>query len=146
MELNTQNEVQNAIGKEVHQSRYHLAEEAPICQGEPRGKLGYKAKSLAAQSVLNGTFCFTDSFDHATQRLCNSIAHFPNIIPQDFVDRIISCEIWQQRRRRKREDTSSSVSTLHFGHYITGADNDHIFDFCALKTSLALVHGISLNR
>lgn len=48
--------------------------------------------------------------------------------------------------KKKKEETLSSVSTLHFGHYISGAHLDQISDFDALKTSLALAHGIALNR
>jgi hypothetical protein len=75
-----------------------------------------------------------------------SIADIRAVVPEDSVDRIITREIWQQKWKKKKEETSSSVSTLHFGHYISGADCDVISDFHALKTSLALVHGIALNR
>jgi hypothetical protein len=75
-----------------------------------------------------------------------SIADIRQVVPEDSVDKIITREIWQQKWRKKKEETSSSVSTLHFGHYISGADCDEISDFHALKTSLALVHGIALNR
>jgi hypothetical protein len=66
VELKTQEEVQNAIWKEVHQSRYHLAEEAPICKGKLRGQFGYNAESLAARQVLNGSYQFEDDFHEAT--------------------------------------------------------------------------------
>jgi hypothetical protein len=143
-EFNTQAEVQNAIWSEVHQSRYHMAEEAPICNGRLRGKFGYNATSAAARAVLAGEYEFSADFDEATKRLMESIADIRQIVPEDSVDRIITREIWQQKWKKKKEETSSSVSTLHFGHYISGADCDEISDFHALKTSLALVHGISL--
>jgi hypothetical protein len=57
-EYNTQQEVQDVIWKEVHQSRYHLAEEAPICNGALRGEFGYNATSNAAQAVLAGEYEF----------------------------------------------------------------------------------------
>lgn len=38
------------------------------------------------------------------------------------------------------------MSILHFGHYISGAQSDQISDFHALKTSLAIVHGIAFAR
>eukprot|EP00956_Cyclotella_meneghiniana_P010715 scaffold14988_cov36-Cyclotella_meneghiniana.AAC.2 len=145
-EYNTQQEVQEVIWSEVHQSRYHLAEEAPICQGKLRGEFGYSATSLAARQVLSGEYQFGEDFDTATRRIMKVIADIRATVPVDSVDRIISTEIWQQRWKRKNEDTSSSVSQLHFGHYISGADSDVISDFHALKTSLALVHGIALGR
>jgi hypothetical protein len=67
------------------------------------------------------------------------------VVPQDSVDHIITREIWQQKWKGKKEETSSLVSKLHFGHYISGAHSDQISDFHALKTSLALVHGIALD-
>ena len=62
VEFNTQAEVQEAICKEVIQSSYHLAEEAPICQGKLRDQFGYSATSLAAQQVLNGNYQFEEGF------------------------------------------------------------------------------------
>lgn len=62
------------------------------------------------------------------------------------MEKVITREIWQQKWKRKREETSSSISTLHFGHYISGAHSDQISDFHALKTSLAIIHGIALGR
>ena len=145
-EYNSQKSVQDVIWSEVHQKRYHLAEEAPICNGKLRGEFGYSATSLAAKAVLSGTYEFGEDFDAATKRLMVAIADVRQIVPEDAVEKIISTEIWQQRWKKKREETSSSVSQLHFGHYISGADSDIISNFHALKTSLALVHGIALNR
>ncbi len=45
-----------------------------------------------------------------------------------------------------KEDTSSSQSGLHFGHYIAGTDCDYISQFHALRVSLALKKGIVLER
>lgn len=145
-EYTTQTEVQNAIWSEVHQSRYHLAEEAPICNGRLKGEFGYNATSLAAREVLEGKYEFGDDFHCATRRLMEAMAEIRQVVPVDAVDKIITREIWQKKWKKKREETASSVSTLHFGHYITGADSDEISDFHALKTSLALVHGIALER
>ena len=46
-ELRTQWEVETAIWTNIHQCRYHLAEEAPIGNGPLRGKFGYNAQTLA---------------------------------------------------------------------------------------------------
>jgi len=45
-----------------------------------------------------------------------------------------------------KEDTSSSQSGLHFGHYIAGTDCDYISQFHALRVSLSLKKGIALER
>jgi hypothetical protein len=146
VELKTQDEVQNAIWKEVHQDRYHLAEEAPICQGKLRGEFGYSPESIAARQVLNGSYEFEDNFHEATKRTCEAAADIRAKVPEDSVDNIIAREIWQKKWKKKRKKTAWSVSTLHFGHYISGAHSDQISDFHALKTLLALVHGIALKR
>jgi hypothetical protein len=43
-----------------------------------------------------------------------------------------------------KEDTSLSLSGLHFGCYIVGADCNYISQFHALRVSLALKKGIAL--
>ena len=145
-ELTSQQEVQDAIWREVHQTRYHMAEEAPICQGKLRGEFGYNADTLAARQVLSGQYEFGEDFHEGTKRLMESIADIRQQVPIDSVDTIITREVWQQKWKKKKEQTASSVSKLHFGHYITGANSDCISDFHALKTSLALVHGIAIGR
>jgi hypothetical protein len=45
-----------------------------------------------------------------------------------------------------KEDTSSSPSGLHFGHYIAGANCNYVSQFHALCVSLALKKGIALER
>jgi hypothetical protein len=119
---------------------------SPICQGKLRGEFGYNAETLAARQVLAGTYQFGEDFDEATKRICEALADIRRVVPEDSVEKIITKEIWQKKWKGKKEETSSSVSTLHFGHYISGAHSDQISDFHALKTSLALVHGISLGR
>ena len=146
IELTTQEEVQEAIWNEVHQSRYHLAEEAPICQGALRGQFGYNADMLAARQILNRSYTFGQDFHMGTRKVLEAAADFREKIPQDEVDKIIVHKVWQDKWKKKKEETSSSVSKLHFGHYISGAHSDQISDFHAFKTSLALVHGIALQR
>lgn len=119
-------EIQQAIWLEVHQKRFHLAEEAPICQGLLRGEFGYLVISPTAQSVLNGTYRFRPDTDQATRELMEECAQICNVIPRRSVLTCITRDLWQQRWRKAREDTSSSELGLHFGHYIAGADNDAI--------------------
>ncbi len=45
-----------------------------------------------------------------------------------------------------KEDTSSSQSGLHFGHYIAGTDCNYISQFHTLRVLLALKKGIVLER
>ena len=133
VELKSQEEVQEMIWKEVHQSRYHLAEEAPICQADLRQEFGYNADARAAHQILSGTYEFSPTFHTETRRLMESIMEFCKAIPEDEVDKVITREVWQQKWKKKREETSSSVSKLHFGHYISGAHSEQSRTFMRSK-------------
>jgi uncharacterized protein (UPF0332 family) len=84
--------------------------------------------------------------DVATKELFEEIAYIRDMVPSDSVNGIISQERWQQRWKKVKEDTSSSQSGLHFGHYIAGANCDYISQFHALRVSLSLKKGIALER
>ncbi len=84
--------------------------------------------------------------DASTRELFEEIAHIRGMVPSDSVNGLISRERWQQRWKKVKEDTSSSKSGLHFGHYIAGTDCDYISQFHALRVSLALKKGIALER
>jgi hypothetical protein len=65
----TEEGVQETIFNEVHQKRYNLAEEAPICQGRLRGQFSYISTSPTAKTVLDGTYGFPPNMDVATREL-----------------------------------------------------------------------------
>ena len=83
VEYNTQNEVQNKIWKEIHQSGYHLTEKVPICQGRQRGELAYNLTTEAAIDVLDGTYKFSDDFYNTNRQLYEVIADIRSKIPKD---------------------------------------------------------------
>ena len=146
LDFDTEEAVQEAIFNEVHQKRYNLAKKAPICQGALRGQFGYKATSPTARSVLDGTYEFPPEMDAATRELFEEIAHIRGMVPSDSANSLISQECWQQRWKKVKDDTSSSQSGLHFGHYIAGMDCDYISQSHVLRVSLALKKGIALER
>lgn len=93
VELCTQQEIQKAIWDNIHQSRYHLAEEAPICQGKLRGEFGNNADTVAGRQVLDGTYQFDDDFHEGTRRICQAISEIRSLISQDSVDHVITKEV-----------------------------------------------------
>jgi hypothetical protein len=134
------------IWKKIHQECYHLAEEAPICQGRLGGEFGYNANTLSGEAVLNGTYEPPLGTHGGTTSLFQAIAELSRTFPPNSIAQIITREDWQNTWRKKNENTSSSHSGLHFGHYISGAESNIISDVHALKTSIALYHGIALDR
>ena len=69
-EYTTQEAVQLAIFWEIHQKRFFLAEEAPICQGSIRSDLGYLTRTDVAEEILRGTYPYPPDFNEATRDLC----------------------------------------------------------------------------
>ncbi len=128
----TEERVQEAIFNEVHRKWYNLAEEASICQCGLRGQFGYISTSPTAKVVLDGTYDFPPDIDVATKELFEEIANIHLIVPPNSVTGVILRERWQKRWKKVKEDTSSSYSGLHFGHYIAGADCNYISQFHAL--------------
>ena len=145
-EATTQQTVHEAIWNEIHRKRFYLAEQAPICKGTLRGDFGYTAFSPTARKILAGRYDYPEGFDPATRELLEECARIRQTVPKRSVATIIRRQEWEQRWKRAKEDTSSSMSGLHFGHYKAGAQSQIISHFHALKTSLLLHRGIALDR
>ena len=138
--------IQQELFQRIHQTRFYLGERAPICQGRLRGEFGYLTNTPSAEKVLNGTYEFRDGIDGATKELLEECAALRRLIPADSVTGILSCSDWQRRWRRVKERTSSSISRLHFGHYIAGSLSQWLSSFHARNVSIAARHGFHLSR
>jgi hypothetical protein len=129
LDFNMQEEVQNAIFNEVHWKWYNLAEEASFCNGVLRGQFHYMSTLPTARSVLDGSYEFPLDIDEATKELFKECTKVRLIVPANLIIGMISRERWHQLWKKVKEDTSLSLSGLHFGHYISGADCDYISQF-----------------
>ena len=146
MEHTTQETVERTIFSEVHEKRYTLAGEAPICNGELFQDLGYQANTKASRAVLDGTYEAPTTSDKATRDLFAEIAAIRCLIPENSVPIVITPEQWKQYWRVINEETSSSESGIHFGHYIVGSKSDIISHYHASRVSVTLAHAIQLER
>jgi hypothetical protein len=146
IEHTTQEAVENAIWQEIHGKRFYLAEQAPVCQGLLRGSFGYMANTKAAQEVLDGTYVPEEDMHEGTMDLFDEIVNLRAVIPKDSVNCLVKHPLWRKKWKKKREETSSSESGLHFGHYIAGADSDLILYCHALLAWIALRKGYSPSR
>ncbi len=138
--------MENIIFSEIHEKRYTLAGEAPICNGELFNRFGYTANTLASKAVLDGTYQAPVGTDTATPDLFAEIAAIWKTIPENSVSIIISPEQWKQYWRTVNEVTSSSESGIHFGHYIAGSKSNIISHYHAVRVSVTLAHAIQLER
>ncbi len=145
-EHTTQANVQAAIWSNIHYKRFYLAEEAPVCQGQLCQDLGYNADSSTARRILDGTYDYPENFNEATKDLCRECARIRQIVPKDSVNIKVTKEDHRGHWRRAKEETSSSKSGMHFGHYKAGALSGYIDHLHALKVTLLLHHGLCLDR
>ncbi len=142
----TQPSVQEAIWSNIHYKCLYLAEKAPVCQGRLHEELGCNAVLDTARAILAGTYVYPEDFDEATKKLCRECALIRQNIPQDFDGTKITKEDHRGHWRKTKEETSSSKSSMHFGHYMAGSLFAYIDHFHSLKATLSLHHGLVLDR
>jgi hypothetical protein len=144
VKCNTQDSVEQSIFQEVYEKRYTLAGEAPICNGTIFGEFGYTANTPASRAVLDGTYVAPADSDMATSELFAEIAAIRRLIPKNTVSAVITPEQWSQYWMTVNEETSSSESGLHFGHYIVGGQSNIINHYHTARVSVTLAHAIVL--
>jgi hypothetical protein len=138
--------MENTIFTEIHEKRYTLAGEVPICNGELLNQFGYTADTLASKAVLNGTYKVPVGMDTATTALFTEIAAIRKKVPENSILIVINPEQWKQYWRAVNEETSSPKSGIHFGHYIVGSKSNMISHYHAARVTVTLAHAIQLER
>jgi hypothetical protein len=116
-----------------------------VCQGQLCKDLGYNAVSSTARAILDGTYDYPETFDEATKELCRECAFIKQIVPKDSVGIKMTKKDHRGHWRTVKEETSSSKSGMHFGHYKAGSLSEYIDHFHALKATLLLHHGLVLD-
>jgi hypothetical protein len=146
LERTTQDSVEQTIFNKIHKKRFTQAGEAPICNGELFTQFGYTATTPASKAVLDGTYSAPADSDMAMKELFVEIAAIRKIISANSVSIIISPEQWKQYWKIVNEETSSSESGLHFGHYIMGSQSEIISHYHTAQVTVTLAHAIQLER
>jgi hypothetical protein len=146
VESNTKETVEDAIFRKVHDKRYTLAKEAPICSGKLFGNFGFVANTPASKAVLDGTYHPPPDSDKGTTELFSKIAAIRRIVPRDSASPVISPEQWKQYWADVNKETLSSESGLHFDHYVIGCKSDIVAHYHAERVSVVLAHAIQLER
>jgi hypothetical protein len=109
----TQESVQEAIFTNIHRKQFFLAEAAPICTGNLRGKFGYNAVTRTAKAILNGTYEYPTDFYQATRDICEECACIREMIPIDSLDTIITKEQWRhQWKGRCKSGIGTTLATI----------------------------------
>ncbi len=97
-----------------------------------------------SNAILDGTYVAPTDLDSATKELFAEIVAICQRIPENFVPITITLAQWQQYWKVVKEETSSSESGLHFGHYIVGCESDLITHFHAAQVTVTLTHVVKL--
>ncbi len=146
MECMTQETVKQMIFLEIHEKRYTLAGEAPICNGDLFQEFSYTATTPALCTVLDGMYIAPSNSDAATLELFAEIAHIRRLVPTSSVSIIITPKQWEQYWQVVNEEISSSESCIHFGHYIVGSKSDIISHYHTTRVTVTLTHAIQLEQ
>ncbi len=146
LERTMQGTVEQTIFTKIHEKRYTLAGKAPICNGELFNQFGYMANMLALKAVLDGNYKAPANLDTATNEIFTEIAAICRLVPANSVSIVISPEQWKQYWKVVNEETSSTKSGIHFGHYIVGSKSNIISHYHAALVSITLAHTIQLER
>ena len=145
-EISGKEDLHEAIWENIHRKRFYLAEEAPMCSGPLRGLFGYNSVTPIAKAILQGTCQYPPDFDEATKEILQECALIRIRVPKNSVTTTITPEDWTNHWRRAREETSSSTSGRHFGHYKAGLQSQYVSYLQALQATLVVKRGIVLER
>ena len=68
-EYEGQEKVEEAIWSSIHDKRFYLPENSPICKGKLTVEFGYQANTEAGHQVLNWSYDYDEDFNESTKEL-----------------------------------------------------------------------------
>jgi hypothetical protein len=140
IELTTQEMFKQIIFSEIHNKQITMAGEAPICNDKLFQDFGYTATTPALQAVLNEMYVAPQDYNSTTPDIFAEIAAIRRTVLRDSVPISISPAQWKQYWKIVNEETLSSQSGIHFGHYIGGCKLDIISHYHVARVSVVLAH------
>ena len=105
--------------------------------------IGYLGNTESAEQILNGTFQGRTYLDEYTNKFLLYIGQRPRI--DSFSDKV-GINDFQDFWRSAKENTSSSMSNRHFGHYKSAAKNTILSTLHASFCNAASTTGVSIPR
>jgi len=128
--------------------RYKTARGAPILRNEELHRdFGFLANTESTAQVLQGTYVYPQSTERYTLILLQEAHEIYKQLPEGDVPTFLSVREYQQFWRYKaKADTQSSISGVHFEHYIVASYDKDLSILQSAKLSLAASTGIPLAR
>jgi hypothetical protein len=145
-EINGKEDIHKAIWENIHRKQFYLAKEAPMCSGPLRGVFGYNSVTPTAKAILEGTYHYPPEFDEATKEILQECALIHLCIPKNSISTMITSGDWSNCWHSTWEETSSSISGRHFGHYKASLQLQYVSYLQALQATLVVKRGIVLER
>jgi hypothetical protein len=102
--------------------------------------------SPTARDILEGTYKYPPDFDEATKEILQECALIHLCVPKNWVSTTITPAEWNNHWHPAREETSSSISGRHFGHYRASFQSQYVSYLHALQETLIVKRGIVLER
>jgi len=104
------------------------------------GEIGVNRKEF--DQVLAGTFEPPPSCDSFTKKVLAHLKRLSNV----WQTKPPTLSEYQYGWQKAREETSSSYSQVHFGHYMAGSQDERLADFNACMAAIPAATGYSPNR
>eukprot|EP00956_Cyclotella_meneghiniana_P029543 scaffold71866_cov64-Cyclotella_meneghiniana.AAC.1 len=143
----THEDIVRVVNSKIGQ-RYKLGHRSPLSSGQLAEEIGQFAEKEAASKILDGTYEFPEGTDYALIELLKEAAALKmefdetdeldsgRLTVEDFI------EFWHSAR----EETSSSDSGRHFGHYIAASDDPELAILHVESMNIAASYGLPLDR
>ena len=133
----TDKEDMNAEIQQVTEKRFDLAHSAKISLSSLKDKLGYLSDTEFAKELLDGSVDIPSDVDDTTTLVLEEIGRLGmEIQHEDGQKFTITPEQFKYFWRKVKEDTSSSISTVHYGHYKAASDSEAITKFLSQKITV----------
>lgn len=104
-------------------------------------ELGYLGTTEVACQILAGTYALPPGVDTITCKFLSALQATAPLDPSNQISCKITCHDFQQHWHKAREQTSLSLSGLHYSHYKAAAGSDFLCKIHALMTELAMTGG-----
>ena len=129
---------------ENNAARFRLTEDTPPMTEPLLSDLGYLADTPAAEEILQGTYVCPPGTDEYTKDFLHFLQRSPKVNASDQIETTFTSDDFRAYWKKSNERTSSSISTLHFGHYKTSIKSDKLSELHAVSIDIALNSGYSL--
>ena len=124
-------------------TRYHLIDSSPLMEATTLNALGLLADTPTAQAILEGTHCGTI---HPDANICAFLNLINHKGPSPPISHSITTTDFQNYWKKAKEDTSSSLSGRHFGHYKAATKSEELSEIYTDLCNLTYAKGYPLQR